>query len=159
MLCLHVYLYTICVPGAIEVGKGRWSPGTRATNVCKPPRGCWDLNLPSARATSALNHWAISPAVCVCEFVCVCVCVCGRVKRVWRGGGVMPSWESWALALACSLYDCAFSIALALPTHIPLPLYYVLKSSRVRYVSLSHTRIKEGNLPLSPFSDHCTIRP
>lgn len=40
--------------------EGLASPGTEVTGGYKVPCWCWKLNVSSARATSALNRWAIS---------------------------------------------------------------------------------------------------
>lgn len=42
MFFLHVFICTICMPGALGVRRG--CPGTAATDGCKPPCGSWELN-------------------------------------------------------------------------------------------------------------------
>lgn len=55
LVCMYVH-HTCLVPK--KVRRGLQTPlGTAITDICKPPCGCWQLNLgPSGRETCALNH-------------------------------------------------------------------------------------------------------
>ena len=42
--CSHVYLCTMCVPGAFSSQKGIQTPGNGVINGCEPLCECWELN-------------------------------------------------------------------------------------------------------------------
>ena len=43
VFCLHVYMCTMCVPGACRSQKSTGSPNIRVMNGCETLCGCWEL--------------------------------------------------------------------------------------------------------------------
>lgn len=55
-LCVLTLVYMLQMHAVFTgVRKGLGSPGTRVTEACELPRGCWEQNPDPKRALSALN--------------------------------------------------------------------------------------------------------
>lgn len=85
VFCLHGCLCVICVLLPTGVKKGVRSPRTGATDGCKLPCECLELNLCPLKSSWALNHWVTSSTPIKTKNKnpsWVCVCVGGHIPLI-----------------------------------------------------------------------------
>lgn len=97
-LCLCVYMWTTCVPGAHGGQRGYQIPGTGTTDRCGPPCGC------CGRTAGAFNYWAIFPVqnfvlltFAARSFWCVTCCRCLAVSLAGETASRSPDIVKWPI--------------------------------------------------------------
>lgn len=67
-VCLHVYMYTMCMPG-IHRGQNSTSSATGDTDGCEPQCGCWEPHLGLLQVSKGPNaHLSV-----LISFTLICV--------------------------------------------------------------------------------------
>lgn len=90
VLCLHVYLSTMCVAPTEAIKEGCWIPRDRSyrhnwASMWMPGMESRSLG----RVVSAFNGWTIAKNLFIYYFyylklcVCMCVCVCTECRCLW----------------------------------------------------------------------------